>query len=95
MSQVSVTPAQVDEANMTIDNALKRADQLLDDLSRMMNQADTATMNSGSQEWNALRTQWFAFYTNEESKLLGVNVGSKNAIEAIRQGDAGAARAMA
>ena len=94
MSQVAVTPAQVDEANMTIDNALKRADALLDNLSRLMNQADAATLNSGSADWQNLRVQWFAFYTNEQNRLLGVNVGSKGAIEAIRQGDYGAAKAF-
>ena len=94
MSQVNVTPMQVDEANATIDNALMRADTLMDNLSRLMNQADAATLNSGSDEWNQLRRDWFIFYSNEENKLVGVNIGSKGAIEAIRQGDRGAAQAM-
>jgi hypothetical protein len=94
MSYVDVKPGHVDEHNLVIDHALSRADQLLEDLGNLMKQADNATMNSGSNDWKALITQWNAFYTQEEAKLQSVGVGSYGAIEAIRQGDYGAGRAM-
>ena len=94
MSYVDVKPGHVDEHNFVIDNALKRADQLLEDLGRMMQQADAATLNSGSDDWKRLIAEWNAFYTNEQARLQSVGVGSYGAVEAIRAGDRGAGAAM-